>query len=91
MVESYPFDYFRGYEKLDDSAMSGREVKVLLVYYELTITNRPQHVVPTIISTEKVLDYYLLDVDVEIQEQFAQVGSIDMLGPKYQVFELGEE
>ena len=91
MVEDYPFDYFRGYKKLDDSAMSRREVEVLLVYYELTITNRPRQVVPTIISMKNVLDYYLLEVDVEIQEQFAQVGSIDTLGPKYQVFELGEK
>ena len=90
MAEGYPFDYFRGYKKLDDG-MSRREVEVLPVYHELTITNGARQVVQTIISTEKVLDYYLLEIDVEIQKQFAQVGSIDTLGSKYQVFELGEE
>ena len=82
---------FRGWKKLNDGAMSRREVKVLPVYYELTIMNHPRKVVPTIISMGKVLDYYLLEVDVEIQEQFVPIGFIHTLGPKYQVFELSEE
>ena len=91
MVEGYTFDYFEGRKKLDDGTMSRREVEVLLVYHELTITNHPQHIVPTIISMGKLLDFKLLEVDVEIHKQITPIGSIDMLGPKYQVFEFGEK
>ena len=91
LAEGYPFGYFGGCKKLDDGAMSRCEVEVPPIYHELTITNHPRQVVPTIISIGKVLNYNLLEVDVEIHEQFALVGSIDTLGPKYQVFDFGEK
>ena len=39
----------------------------------------------------KVLDYNLLEVNVEIQEQIVPLGSINMMGHKYQVFEFHEK
>ena len=66
LVEGYQFDDFEGCKKLDDGTMCRCEVKVLPMYHKLTITNRPRQVVPTIISTRKVLNYYLLEIDVEI-------------------------
>ena len=91
MAEGYPFDYFRGFKKLDDGASSRHEVEALPMYHELTIMNHLWQIIATIIYTGKVLDYNLLEIDVEIHEQFALVGSIDMLGPKYQVFEFGKK